>query len=165
MPTTTNGLTYPAATATPDVPRDIQQLAVDVEAKVALGAMAAYVPTLSGWTIGNGVMTGASMKQGRRRFGWAKLTFGTTTVAAAAAPKATLPEAAAATGVSRVQPGLFTDTGVNSYVNNCILDTTTTVAAFIRGINGLLTAPSTTVPFTWANTDQVLWWFDYETAV
>ena len=36
MPTTTNGLRYPAGSDTPDVPRDIQYLAQDIEAYFAL---------------------------------------------------------------------------------------------------------------------------------
>lgn len=65
MPTTTNGFTYPAATATPDVPRDIQQLTTDLETKfAALLAPTSYTPTLT--NVSGGTVTGKWHQVGKK---------------------------------------------------------------------------------------------------
>lgn len=83
MPTTTNGFTYPAATATPDVPRDIQQLATDIESKLgpATAAPATWTPTLTNVT--GGTVTGRWVQIGKFLFIAIDLSAGTVTAAGA----------------------------------------------------------------------------------
>lgn len=79
MPTTSNGLTYPAATATPDVPRDIQQLATDLETKLGslMAAPTTYAPTLTNVT--TGTVTGRWWQVGKLLFLAIDITAGTVT--------------------------------------------------------------------------------------
>lgn len=126
-------------------------------ALTALGsAMTTYTPTLTGFTLGNGTVTGRYTQVGKFVWFEASLTFGTTTTAASATPTFTLPVTAAATAVaSSLTRGTFIDQGVNSYQAFASVQTTTTVGLFVTGTNGLLANPSTTSPFTWGNTDAI----------
>ncbi len=51
----------------------------DVPGLPNAGAWTTYTPSVSGWTLGNGSVTGKYQKHGKRVDGWAKLTLGTTT--------------------------------------------------------------------------------------
>lgn len=83
MPTTANGFTYPAATATPDVPRDIQQLTTDLESKFGsvLAAPTSYTPTLTNVT--GGTVLGRHWRIGKIGFIDIEITAGTATAVAA----------------------------------------------------------------------------------
>jgi hypothetical protein len=120
------------------------------------GAHTSYTPTLTGWTLGNGTVTGRYTQVGKLVWFEAQFTFGTTSAAATAAPTFTLPATAASTapGISIVR-AIFSDTGVNAYQAIANIQTTTTVGVFILGASGLFTTPTTTTPFTWGNTDSV----------
>lgn len=120
------------------------------------GAHTSYTPTLTGFTLGNGTVTGRYTQINKMVWFEASFVFGTTSAAASAIPTFTLPVTAAATALSgSLVRGMFTDQGVNSYQAFASIQTTTTVGLFITGTNGLLAVPTTTSPFTWGNTDGI----------
>lgn len=129
------------------------------------GAKSAYTPTLAGFTLGNGTMTGNYMQIQNMVWFEATLTFGTTTAAASAVPTCTLPVTAASSAVNNaLVRAQFIDAGINSYLASGRLLSTTTAAAYIIGASGVFTAPSTTTPFTWGNGDSIVWSGLYEAA-
>ena len=129
------------------------------------GPKGSYSPTLGGFTIGNGTMTGNYMQIQNMVWFEATLTFGTTTSAATAIPTCTLPVTADATAVNAsLVRAQFIDNGTAAYLAAGRLLTTTTCAAYIIGASGILTTPSTTTPHTWATNDTIYWSGIYEAA-
>jgi len=129
------------------------------------GAKTSYTPTLAGFTIGNGTITGSYTQIQKTVWFEAVLTFGTTTAAASAVPTCTLPVTAASSAVNAsLVRAQFIDNGTAAYLAAGRLLTTTTCAAYIIGASGILTTPSTTTPHTWANADSIYWSGVYEAA-
>jgi hypothetical protein len=89
MPTTTNGLTYPAATATPNGPSAIQQLATDIETKLlsAPSSPTSFTPTLT--NVSGGTLSAKHVKVGKE--GRVYLEFSAGTVTATGVVTITLP--------------------------------------------------------------------------
>lgn len=129
------------------------------------GAQTAYTPTLAGFTLGNGTITGSYTQIGKLVWFEATFTFGTTSAAASAVPTCTLPvTAASATVNNALCRAQFTDSGTAAYLAACRVLTTTTCAAYIIGASGILTTPSTTTPHTWATNDSIYWSGIYQAA-
>jgi hypothetical protein len=130
-------------------------------------AKTSYTPTLTGFTQGNGTISGSYTQIGKWVWFEVAFTMGTTSAAASAIPTVTLPVTAAAASVNaalcRAQ---FTDAGTAAYLAAARILTTTTCGAYIIGSSGILTTPSTTTPFTWtpASGDNVYWSGVYEAA-
>lgn len=131
------------------------------------GAMSTYTPTLTGFTLGNGTISGRYTQIGKTVWFEVTFTMGTTSAAASATPICSLPVTAASTALSAaLVRAQYTDAGTNAYLAAGRLLTTTTCGAYIIGSSGVLTAPTTTTPFTWtpANNDAVYWAGIYEAA-
>lgn len=120
------------------------------------GAKTAYTPTLAGFTLGNGTISGSYTQINKTVWFEATFVFGTTSAAASAVPTMTLPVTAASSAVNNaLMRAQFVDSGTAAYLAAGRLLTTTTAAAYIIGTSGILTTPSTTTPHTWATGDGI----------
>ena len=127
------------------------------------GADTAYTPTIGGFTTGNGTATGAYSRVGKRIYFYARLTFGSTSAAASAVITMTLP--VTSNGVAGFFVGEFYDASASTYYRaGTRQGSTTTVALYVQGTNGVMSAPSTTSPFTWTTSDTVSVWGVYTAA-
>ena len=123
----------------------------------AFGALTAYTPTLTNWTLGNGTITGGYGQVQKRVFFYASLTFGSTTAAAASSPTFTLPVTASNANISGHLDGLFLDASASAvYGAGAYAGNTTTVGLYVKGTNDVYNAPSTTSPFTWTTSDVIV---------
>jgi len=133
----------------------------------AFDAKTSYTPTLTGFTLGNGTVSGSYTQVGKTVWFEVTFTMGTTSAAASAIPTVTLPVTAASGSVhSALCRAQFTDAGTAAYLAAARILTTTTCGAYIIGSSGIFTTPSTTTPFTWtpASGDLVYWSGVYEAA-
>jgi hypothetical protein len=123
----------------------------------AFGVGTSYTPTLGGFTLGNGTMSGRWWQIQKLVIFTATFTMGSSSNAASAAPTCTLP--VTSTGGFSLLRAYFTDAGTASYAAIPFFASTTVVAAYGQGTNGVQVTPSTTSPFTWtpANGDSVTW--------
>lgn len=129
------------------------------------GAQTAYSPTLGGFTLGNGTITGSYTQIGKWVWFEATFTFGSTSAAASAVPTCTLPVTASSSTVNNaLVRAQFTDAGTAAYLAAGRLLTTTTCAAYIIGSSGVMSTPSTTTPHTWTTNDVVYWAGVYQAA-
>jgi hypothetical protein len=125
----------------------------------AFGQWTSFTPTLTGFTLGNGTITGRYMRVQKWCRWQALFTFGSTSAAASAAPVFTLPPSATLSSswplnaeIGRVT---FYDTGTAGYSGIVRITTTTTVGCYIQGTSGQHVAPTTTTPFTWTTGDAI----------
>ncbi len=170
--TTNNSWDYPTST---DYVKDgataIQTLATDIDTSVGTGLLAwtTYTPTLSGtgWSLGNGTLTGRSAKLGKIVCTEIMLTFGSTTVAGSAVPTVSLPHTANTT----IQPNpahvTINDTSASTtYIGQGSLSSTGVTAnvGVTSGSYSSLTGLAAGVPITYATGDEVRWSCMYEAA-
>lgn len=126
-----------------------------------------YTPTLTNITLGNGTLTGDWWRAGRGIFFKVKLTFGSTT-SVSGTMTIGLPTAYADGTDAEVFSALMFDNSANTrYDGRSQAISTTTVA--INAMNSSATyltetATSSTVPFTWATSDQLVVAGFYESA-
>lgn len=123
---------------------------------VPFEAWSTYTPTVSGWTLGSGTVTGRYLQVGSTVHFDIKLTLSSTTVSAS--PIFTLPSTASSnySTYSQIGSATFIDASpATTYGGIARLNSTTTVAALTLGTSLVHTNLSTTVPFTWANSDSV----------
>lgn len=159
MPTTTNGLQYPAPSAAPNVPADIQALATTVD--TAYGTVTDYVPTL-GWT--NTTATVAKYQK-IGKIVWVEFLL-TLTGTPVGTFSLSLPVTAAATanrvaaGVAMLNDGPSDTTRTSATV--FLLSTTT--AALLVDNDTTSALVSTTNPWTWASGDLLGGTFSYRAA-
>lgn len=129
------------------------------------GAKTAYTPTLAGFTLGNGTITGSYTQINKTVWFEATFTFGSTSAAASAVPTCTLPVTAASSAVNNaLARAQFIDSGTAAYYAVGRIVTTTTCAGYVIGTNGIFNTPSTTSPFTWTTGDSIVWSGVYEAA-
>lgn len=122
----------------------------------AFGPKTSYTPTLAGFTLGNGTVSGSYTQIQKTVWFEATFVFGSTSAAASAVPTLTLPVTAASSAVNAaLLRAQFIDSGTAAYLAAGRLLTSTTAAAYIIGSSGLLTTPSTTTPHTWAVNDGI----------
>ena len=126
------------------------------------GASTAYTPTISGFTLGNGTVTGKYLRVGKLVAFTAQFTFGSSSAAAAAPCGFTLPVTSAANN-PWAQWATFTDTGGTTYQAQPFISTLCTVYG-IAAATSAIQSPSTTYPFTWATGDIVRCGGIYEAA-
>lgn len=125
----------------------------------AHGTPQSYASTLagSGWAIGDGTISFRYVRVGRFIAYDAKVTFGSTSTFGAGNPTLSLPATAAydSEGVSRLQ-----NTGSGSAYGSALIlagGSTVTVRAFaVSGSNIILGSTTSTVPHSWADTDQMI---------
>ena len=148
--TSTHGLPYPAASETPDVPRDILALVNALDA-----AWTAYTPTLAGtgFALGNGTLVAAYRRYGTLVAFRSRLTFGSTTTMGTTGQSQTLPVGALGAASSMGLHLHLNHTGtVYRGLSWC---NTTNAPMFSTGTNGVATTLTATVPFTWATNDII----------
>jgi hypothetical protein len=151
MPTTANGLPYPASGDSPNGPGQIQALAVAVETNFG-GTTTTYTPTL-GWT--NTTATIAKhVKVGNLVFVSFLLTLtgtpvGTFSLSLPSTADTTANRQACGTAMLNDGPS---DTTRRSAT--CFLLSTTTVGLLVDSATSSALV-STTVPWTWASTDTI----------
>ena len=125
----------------------------------AFGAWTAYTPTLTGFTLGNGTITGRYMRVQKWCRWQALFTFGSSSAAASAAPVFTLPPSATLSSswptLAEIGRATFFDTGTATYSAPVRIASPTTVGCNIHGTSGIHTTPSTTTPFTWTTGDAI----------
>lgn len=169
MPTTANGLRYPASTDTPDVPRDLGNLAADVEALLDLGAATAWTPVLTGATTNPVLGTGGQaagwyVKLGRLAVAWGTLAFGTSGASFGSGNwRISLPENAAARA-NASSFGLITaidSSAATHYLVAAINGQPTYTEMVAHGSANYVNAVQ---PFTWATSDVLRFILAFETA-
>ena len=123
------------------------------------GAWTSYTPTLTGFTLGSGTVSGAYCRVQKFLALRFLFTFGSGSAAASAAPTFSLPSGMTiSTGIptlTQVGWGTFFDTGTATYSAIPRVVSTSTIGLYISGTNGIHTTPSTTSPFTWTTGDVV----------
>lgn len=141
-----------------------------------IGAWQTYTPTLSdygggtSWAIGNGTLVGKYQRVGRMIFGYAHVTFGSTTTFGTNSIKTSVPLAPTAPALSNTPIGALRAYDVSS--GNAF-------TGFVEQAGGSTIAPglqstslawttaesiTNTRPFTWASGDYMLLTFGYEAA-
>lgn len=175
MATTTNGFRYPVATDTPDVPRDVGNLAADVESKLGQnvvgatsGAWTSYAPAWTAATtnpvIGNGSIVGAWKKIGRTVFWRVTITMGSTTTYGVGTWYVSLPDTlVGAMAASGFPVGNWAGTPAGNRSNGVVTVDSVTTRAFFQ-IGGAATVCAAAVPFTWASGNVLMVQGSFETA-
>lgn len=127
-----------------------------------------YTPSLTGMAIGTGgtplntasfsFIGGVLVVEGRIQFGTSGQTFPT-------APTVSIPSGYTIATVVDGRPcgwAALGDSGVGTFAGRCVVKTSTTVnfvAENAASTHGIIVALSTTVPFTWASNDTILYEF------
>jgi hypothetical protein len=130
-------------------------------------AWTSYTPTLGGFTLGNGTLTGAYLKVGRMVMVRVKFIFGSTS-GTANFMTISLPSVAAAANQSEIFGGnvLLVDSGGSRYMGAVINGTSSSnveiLAVNTAGTYATVPAIQATVPFTWSTNDEVFLRLTYE---
>lgn len=123
-----------------------------------------YTPTLTGWTLGNGTLTGYYMQAGKLVWGKVFLTLGSTS-----SPSGNLVISLPVTKVA--DDGVFTslqgtavlfDTSASARAVYSTVHNSITTARFVSSASA--TPVDATTPWTWANGDKLNATFMYEAA-
>lgn len=126
-----------------------------------LGVRATYTPTVSGITLGNGVVTGRWQRAGKTVIGSITLTLGSTTAMTGLATFS-LPVAPSHASAGRPASACLLDAGSGTYAAMAVVVAASVV--YVGPAAGSLTAFTATTPFTWAAGDTISVDFQYETA-
>lgn len=161
MPTTSNmALRYPAASAAPNVPQDIQNLAADVDALG--GAWTAYSPIWSASGTqpvpNNGALTGNHRLIGKLAHVRITLTIGSTTTIGSGVYRFSLP-AAAPPKVNSLLTALFADASDGTRLYPCtvrIIAASTTGDNMRIAVAGNAASLGATVPVVPATGDVIM---------
>jgi hypothetical protein len=133
---------------------------------VSSGAYTSYTPTITGITLGNGVLTSAFTRIGKTTFGHITFTLGSTS-AVTGVPVFSLPTTRKSTSFFNVAI-LLNDSGTGSFPGLARVDLNTMRifalgVATAPGVVGINTISSTN-PFTWTTNDSITISFNYEEA-
>lgn len=126
----------------------------------AFGAFGTYTPTLGGWTIGNGTISGHYAQVQKVVLFRARLTIGSTTTISGS-PTFTVPVTARLVGAAEMFHASGNPGGAG-YGLFARLSSSTEVTVQYLGTNGVRTNLSTTAPGTWAtgNIIDVHGWYE-----
>jgi hypothetical protein len=167
--TTTNGLPYPTGTdRVADGDNAIQALAEKVDRDTGLGAWKTYTPTMTGWTIGGGSVSGRYAQHGRTVHFRILAVLGAGFTAPATAMSFALPlPIQAITGSANgkfqvLAQAVLTDVGSQNYTVMA-LPGLNTVSVYLPGPSGGASVPSSTQPFVWVAGDFIEVSGTYET--
>jgi hypothetical protein len=168
MPTTsTLLLPYPAPSAVPDVPLDMQALADRLETLLA-GAWSTYTPTTTNTTIGNGTLRAAYKQLGKTVWGQIDLTWGSTTSALSTitfSPPVTPLTTSLAAGGRAIGSALMYDSSAGTAAKKAgtafLLNSTSILVMSANDTTPLVTNAA---PWTWATGDSLSLAFQYEAA-
>lgn len=128
-----------------------------------------YTPTLSGtgWSLGNGTITGRYVRVGDIVCAELMFTFGSTSVAGSAVPTASLPVNANTTISPNPAQVTINDTsGPTTFIGQGSIGSTGVTAnvGVSSGSYTSLTGLAAGVPMTWATGDEIRWTLTYEAA-
>ena len=119
---------------------------------------AAYTPTYTNFTLGNGTVIARYAESGKLVFFQVQITFGSTT-SVSGLIKISLPVTAKNNGNAVTIPALFTDAGLNEYIGfGAINQTDNVVSLFAEDASATYlkyALTSSTVPFTWGTADVI----------
>ena len=119
---------------------------------------AAYTPTYTNFTLGNGTVIARYAESGKLVFFQVQITFGSTT-SVSGLIKISLPVTAKNNGNAVTIPALFTDAGLNEYIGfGAINQTDNVVSLFADDASATYlkyALTSSTVPFTWGTADVI----------
>ena len=121
--------------------------------KLALGAWTAYTPTWSGISSTGGTSTGRYAVIGKTVHFYAKYVMGSSSLSVTGAIVPSLPVAAVDISTAVIN-GIFDDINVGRYM--ALMVGTTAYVATSSGNYVNLSAPSNTVPMTWATGDNII---------
>ncbi len=125
----------------------------------SLGAWTSYTPTLggTGWALGNGTVAGAYCQIGKILVFRANITFGSTSTYGSTALTVSLPVTALGGNGAYALDGRATDasTGNVYFMPLSYTNTTTITVNALSSAAGLVAAAISTVPFTWATSDNL----------
>ena len=128
-----------------------------------LGSANDYVPTLSGFTAGNGAFVGKYVRAGKLVLFYASFTFGSTSAAATTTPALSVP--VTGTGVHYTGFARFTDASTgNVYEAGWRITTSGITTYTYGGTTAIQAVCTTTSPFTWTTGDQIIVGGIYEAA-
>jgi hypothetical protein len=134
-------------------------------ATAASGAFtfAAWTPTYTNITVGNGTVTARYGQSGKFVFAYYKLVFGSTTSITATQPRITLPVTAANTNA--IGSAYVLDAATNEYICQAKQDTTTNVAILSpQSGSNAASSISSTFPITFTTNDEIRFVLVYEAA-
>jgi len=125
----------------------------------------AYTPVLggTGWAVGNGTLTGRSIKIGHTVHFQVSFILGATSTAGSVSPTFTLPYPQIVLQPYALAKCDLLDAGFTTY-SGAVGWTTTTIIAYSIGVGGVVTAVTTTAPFTWGTGDRISVSGTYETS-
>jgi hypothetical protein len=165
-------LTVPAANTLALAPGGTERLQIASDGTISgsgpsLGAWTAFTPTWTGITIGNGVTGGNYCQIGKVVHCRAYITFGSTTSVTAAVDMDFPVTAVSHTGNPHIGLARLLDASVGAYNAVTVYLSTTKVRVqrtFVSGATILMGELSSTSPFTWTTSDQIMLNFTYEAA-
>lgn len=119
---------------------------------------AAYTPTYTNFTLGNGSVIARYAQSGKLVFFQVQITLGSTS-SVSGLIKISLPVTPKNNGNAVIIPALLTDAGVNEYFGFASIDQTNSVAnVFAQNSSATYVTygiTSSTVPFTWGTSDAI----------
>jgi hypothetical protein len=160
-------LTTPDGAASPTERMRIDSNGLITGTGTSLGAWTSYTPTLggTGWALGDGTAGGFYCHIGKVVHFRARFTFGSTSTFGAVAPTVSLPVTARSgnENAAQVFAATFRDVSAVARYSGISLMTSTTAVTIYSDASPWAEVTST-VPFTWASTDQILIHGTYEAA-
>lgn len=125
-------------------------------------AWTTYTPTVGGWTLGNGSVSGRSMQAGKFGGVTVSLTFGSTTTVAGTL-SLSIPFALVGAQTASIYPTYMYHSGTAYIGFGRITSGGTSIGFYVNNTNQL-GAITSTVPFTWASGDTISTTMFFETA-
>ena len=128
------------------------------------GRWVSYTPTVSGWGIGNGTVSGVCTRRGRTMQFRAKLVVGSSTTFAAACTFSLPQSTSAVTTQYSIAQAELVDIGTSTYTASANMTSSVVQVYATGGTYAAYTAMSSTVPFSWTTNDLVVVNGTYEIA-
>lgn len=138
---------------------DIQSLALDVENTLSGGAWAAFTPSFTNLTVGDGTVTGRYTVVGGTLFVRVQFTLGSTSTVGTL-PTMTLPNSHAIVdppSSSVIGQLVVVDSGTANFLGALRMTSTTTVGLYALGVGATyatITQVTASVPMTWTSGDS-----------
>lgn len=129
------------------------------------GDWAAWTPTFTNFTLGNGTQVARYVQIGDTIICYWKVDFGSST-AVSGAVTISAPVTAHTSAVSRLSVGTarFTDNNGSTFAGQATLSSSTVLALSWVDTNGAVQTTSSTTPFTWVTSDTISLSATYEAA-
>lgn len=138
-----------------------------IDGSGGFGAWTSYTPTLggTGWAIGNGTAVGKYVQIGKLVNFWAQITLGTTSTAGASGATVSLPVSAGPSNGNGSSACQLVDSSASArYLGSSLWASATTQNPVSIGTGGAVALITTSAPFVWATSDQIIMTGFYEAA-